>query len=86
MNIGLNWYLSDNTSSMWTSARENPPDPDFIEMVNEKRKLVDAAERERKVREIAAYTGPARTLGGIFTRVFNVFSIARDCGKSCARS
>lgn len=56
MNIGLNWYLSDNTSSMWTSARENPPDPDFIEMVNEKRKLVDAAERERKVREIAAYS------------------------------
>ena len=55
MNIGLNWYLNDNTSSMWTSAREDPPEPDFIEMVNEKRMTVDAVEREAQVREIAAY-------------------------------
>ena len=31
-------------------------------------------------------TGPARTLGGIFPQVFNVFSIAQDCDESCARS
>ena len=31
-------------------------------------------------------TGPAPTLGGIFPRVFNVFTIARDLLKSCARS
>ena len=55
MNIGLNWYLNDNTSSMWTSAREKPPDPVFIEMVNEKRKIVDPHEREGVVQEIAAY-------------------------------
>ena len=31
-------------------------------------------------------TGPARTLGDIFSRVFNIFSIAQVSGKSCARS
>ncbi|MEM7534375.1 MAG: ABC transporter substrate-binding protein [Chloroflexota bacterium] len=56
MNIGLNWYLNDNTSSMWTSAAENPPDQDFIDMVNEKRTIVDAAEREQVVKDIAAYS------------------------------
>lgn len=56
MNIGLNWYLLDNTSSMWTSAAENPPDPAFIEMVNEKKAIVDPVEREKKVQDIAAYS------------------------------
>ena len=55
MNIGLNWYLNDNTSSMWTSAAENPPDPAFIEMVEEKRRTVDTVEREQMVKDIAAY-------------------------------
>ncbi|MEM7030949.1 MAG: aminotransferase class V-fold PLP-dependent enzyme [Chloroflexota bacterium] len=55
MNIGLNWYLSDNTASMWGSAAENPPDPEFIEMVNKKRTIVDPVEREAVVKDIAAY-------------------------------
>lgn len=55
MNIGLNWYLLDNTSSMWTGAGEDGPfHPAFMEMVNEKKLIGDSALREEKVREIAA--------------------------------
>ena len=55
MNIGLNWYLSDNTTSMWGALAENPPDPEFNEMVAAKRTIVDPVEREAVVKDIAAY-------------------------------
>lgn len=57
MNIGLNWYLLDNNSSMWTSVKDGTPtDADFVERVTTKRGIVDAAEREEVVKEIAAYS------------------------------
>lgn len=42
---------------MWTSVKDGTPtDSDFVEMVTNKRGIVDAAEREEVVKEIAAYS------------------------------
>ncbi|MEM7125312.1 MAG: ABC transporter substrate-binding protein [Chloroflexota bacterium] len=57
MNIGLNWYLLDNNSSMWTAVKgDAAADPDFVERVNAKKGIVDPVEREAVVQEIAAYS------------------------------
>ena len=51
MNIGLNWYLSDNTTSMWGAKSDEA----FVEMRAEKSKMADPVAREAKVKEIAKY-------------------------------
>jgi peptide/nickel transport system substrate-binding protein len=51
MNIGLNWYLSDNTTSMWGAKS----DPDFVDMRSAKSVITDPVAREAKVKEIAEY-------------------------------
>ena len=55
MNIGLNWYLGDNTASMWGPVAEGLPDEEFDAMVAAKRTIVDPVEREAVVKDIAAY-------------------------------
>ncbi|MCY4092014.1 MAG: ABC transporter substrate-binding protein [Caldilineaceae bacterium] len=55
MNIGLNWYLADNTTSMWGPVGDTAPDPDFLEMAAAKRTIGDPVEREQVVKDIAAY-------------------------------
>ena len=55
MNIGLNWYLSDNTTSMWGPVGDGAPDPSFLEMTAAKRTIADPVEREAVVKDIAAY-------------------------------
>lgn len=55
MNIGLNWYLSDNTTSMWGPVGDSSPDPAFLEMRAAKSVIVDPVEREAIVKDIAAY-------------------------------
>ena len=52
MNIGLNWYLADNTTSMWGNGLA---DPAFKEMVDAKRVMTDTAAREAEVKRIAAH-------------------------------
>ena len=51
MNIGLNWYLADNTTSMWGNGLA---DPAFQEMVQAKNQIADTATREVEVKQIAA--------------------------------
>ena len=55
MNIGLNWYLADNTTSMWGPVGDTAPDPGFLEMAAEKRTIADPVVREQVVKDIAAY-------------------------------
>ena len=55
MNIGLNWYLADNTTSMWGPVGDTSPDPEFLEMTAAKRVIGDPVEREAVVKDIAAY-------------------------------
>ena len=55
MNIGLNWYLADNTTSMWGPVGDTAPDPAFLEMAAAKRTIGDPVEREQVVKDIAAY-------------------------------
>ena len=55
MNIGLNWYLADNTTSMWGPVGDASPDPEFLEMRDAKSVIADPVEREAVVRDIAAY-------------------------------
>ena len=55
MNIGLNWYLADNTTSMWGPVGDTAPDPAFLEMGAEKRTIADPVVREQVVKDIAAY-------------------------------
>ena len=55
MNIGLNWYLADNTTSMWGPVGDDAPDPEFLEMTAAKRVIGDPVEREAVVKDIAAY-------------------------------
>ncbi len=52
MNIGLNWYLADNTTSMWGNGRA---DPAFKEMVDAKAQITDPVAREAEVKKISAY-------------------------------
>ncbi len=51
MNIGLNWYLADNATSMWGNGLA---DPDFQATVVAKNKIADTALREAEVKRIAA--------------------------------
>ncbi|MDE0143043.1 MAG: ABC transporter substrate-binding protein [Caldilineaceae bacterium] len=55
MNIGLNWYLSDNTTSMWGPVGDSSPDPAFLDMRAAKSVIVDPVEREAVVKDIAEY-------------------------------
>ena len=55
MNIGLNWYLGDNTASMWGSTADGPADEVFNDLTAAKRMIVDPVEREAVVRDISAY-------------------------------
>lgn len=55
MNIGLNWYLSDNTTSMWGPVGDSSPDPEFLDMRAAKSVIVDPVEREAVVKDIAEY-------------------------------
>ena len=52
MNIGLNWYLADNTTSMWGNGLA---DPDFADVLAAKRVMTDTAAREVEVKRIAAH-------------------------------
>ena len=52
MNIGLNWYLADNTTSMWGNGLAAPA---FQEMVQAKNQIADTATREVEVKQIAAH-------------------------------
>ena len=52
MNIGLNWYLADNTTSMWGNGQA---DPAFKEMRDAKAQITDTAAREAEVKSLAAY-------------------------------
>lgn len=51
MNIGLNWYLADNTTSMWGNGQA---DPEFKEIRDAKAQITDTATREAEVKKIAA--------------------------------
>ena len=51
MNIGLNWYLADNTTSMWGNGQA---DPEFKEIRDAKAQITDPVEREAEVKRIAA--------------------------------
>ncbi len=51
MNIGLNWYLADNTTSMWGAASSQ----EFFDMRAAKAQITDTATREAEVKRIAAY-------------------------------
>ena len=51
MNIGLNWYLADNTTSMWGAASSQ----EFFDMRAAKAEITDTAEREAEVKRIAAH-------------------------------
>ena len=55
MNIGLNWYLADNTTSMWGPVGDSSPDPEFLEMRAAKSVIADPVEREAVVKDIAEY-------------------------------
>ncbi|MCY4528854.1 MAG: ABC transporter substrate-binding protein [Chloroflexi bacterium] len=50
MNIGLNWYLADNTTSMWGDGQA---DPAFKEMRDAKAMITDPVAREAEVKRIA---------------------------------
>ncbi len=52
MNIGLNWYLADNTTSMWGNGQA---DPAFKEMRDAKATITDRATREAEVKRISAH-------------------------------
>ena len=52
MNIGLNWYLADNTTSMWGNGLA---DPAFRDMIQAKNQIADTATREVEVKQIAAH-------------------------------
>lgn len=52
MNIGLNWYLSDNTTSMWGNGLA---DPAFRDMIQAKNQIADTATREVEVKRIAEH-------------------------------
>ena len=54
MNIGLNWYLADNTTSMWGAAS----DPAFAEMTTAKNLIANTAEREAEVKRIVIVCYP----------------------------
>lgn len=51
MNIGLNWYLADNTTSMWGAASSQ----EFFDMRAAKAQITDTATREAEVKRIAAH-------------------------------
>ena len=51
MNIGLNWYLGDNTTSMWGAASSQ----EFFDMRAAKAQITDTATREAEVKRIAAH-------------------------------
>ena len=51
MNIGLNWYLGDNTTSMWGTASSQ----EFFDMRAAKAQITDTATREAEVKRIAAH-------------------------------
>ena len=51
MNIGLNWYLADNTTSMWGAAS----DQNFADIRTAKNLISNTAEREAEVKRIAEY-------------------------------
>ena len=51
MNIGLNWYLADNTTSMWGAAS----DQNFADIRTAKNLISNTADREAEVKRIAEY-------------------------------
>ena len=73
MNIGLNWYLADNTTSMWGAAS----DPSFADMRTAKGVITDPVTREAKVKEIAAYICDEAQALHAYT-IPNVFAYSSD--------
>ena len=73
MNIGLNWYLADNTTSMWGAAS----DPSFADMRTAKGVITDPVAREAKVKEIAAYICDEAQALHAYT-IPNVFAYSSD--------
>ncbi|MDP6063224.1 MAG: ABC transporter substrate-binding protein [SAR202 cluster bacterium] len=73
MNIGLNWYLSDNTTSMWGAAA----DPKFVEMRDAKSLITDPVAREKAVLEISEYICDEAQAIHAYT-IPNVFAISPD--------
>ena len=52
MNIGLNWYLADNTTSMWGNGLA---DPGYKEMRDAKAQITDPVQREAEVKRISEH-------------------------------
>ena len=52
MNIGLNWYLADNTTSMWGNGLA---DPAYKEMRDAKAQITDPVQREAEVKRISEH-------------------------------
>ena len=73
MNIGLNWYLSDNTTSMWGAKS----DQKFADMRDAKSVITDPVTREAKVKEIAAYICDEAQALHAYT-IPNVFAYSSD--------
>jgi len=73
MNIGLNWYLADNTTSMWGAKS----DQSFADMRDAKSVITDPVTREAKVKEIAAYICDEAQALHAYT-IPNVFAYSSD--------